>query len=121
MDSVDSGCTLGAGEGQSSSQPSASSSSEVIVWEIEVPKVEIHNTRAHTHTAVLETEPLSTSTHRTTSYKFGENAVCHLGLQRASACGNRVLHVTRDPRQQVEISWLEKLSYASVPPSGNCW
>ncbi|XP_031429632.1 A kinase (PRKA) anchor protein 1b [Clupea harengus] len=37
MDSVDSGCTLGAGEG-SSSLPSASSSSEVIVWEIEVPK-----------------------------------------------------------------------------------
>lgn len=44
MDSVDSGCTLGAGEGQSGSQPSASSSSEVIVWEIEVPKVRIHNT-----------------------------------------------------------------------------
>ncbi|KAG5269072.1 hypothetical protein AALO_G00198000 [Alosa alosa] len=38
MDSVDSGCTLGAGEGQSSGPPSASSSSEVIVWEIEVPK-----------------------------------------------------------------------------------
>jgi len=37
MDSVDSGCTMGAGESQSNH--AASSSSELIVWEIEVPKV----------------------------------------------------------------------------------
>ncbi|XP_044209409.1 A kinase (PRKA) anchor protein 1b [Thunnus albacares] len=36
MDSVDSGCTMGAGESQSNH--TASSSSELIVWEIEVPK-----------------------------------------------------------------------------------
>ncbi|TDH14728.1 hypothetical protein EPR50_G00023830 [Perca flavescens] len=36
MDSVDSGCTMGAGESQSNH--AASSSSELIVWEIEVPK-----------------------------------------------------------------------------------
>ncbi|XP_069578604.1 LOW QUALITY PROTEIN: A kinase (PRKA) anchor protein 1b [Brachyistius frenatus] len=36
MDSVDSGCTMGAGENQSNH--SASSGSELIVWEIEVPK-----------------------------------------------------------------------------------
>ncbi|XP_028321094.1 A kinase (PRKA) anchor protein 1b [Gouania willdenowi] len=35
MDSVDSGCTMGAGESQSNH---ASSTSELIVWEIEVPK-----------------------------------------------------------------------------------
>lgn len=37
MDSVDSGCTMGAGESQSNQ--AASSSSELIIWEIEVPKV----------------------------------------------------------------------------------
>lgn len=37
MDSGDSGCTMGATEGQSNH--AASSSSELIVWEIEVPKV----------------------------------------------------------------------------------
>ncbi|KAA8589783.1 A-kinase anchor protein 1, mitochondrial [Etheostoma spectabile] len=36
MDSVDSGCTMGAGESQSNL--AASSSSELIIWEIEVPK-----------------------------------------------------------------------------------
>lgn len=36
MDSVDSGCTMGAGESQSNH--AASSSSELIIWEIEVPK-----------------------------------------------------------------------------------
>nr|XP_046244026.1 A kinase (PRKA) anchor protein 1b [Scatophagus argus]XP_046244027.1 A kinase (PRKA) anchor protein 1b [Scatophagus argus] len=36
MDSVDSGCTMGAGESQSNH--TASSSSELIIWEIEVPK-----------------------------------------------------------------------------------
>ncbi|XP_034024467.1 A kinase (PRKA) anchor protein 1b isoform X2 [Thalassophryne amazonica] len=36
MDSVDSGCTMGAGEGQSNH--TAPSSSELIIWEIEVPK-----------------------------------------------------------------------------------
>ncbi|CAK6976716.1 A kinase (PRKA) anchor protein 1b [Scomber scombrus] len=36
MDSVDSGCTMGAGEIQSNH--AASSSSELIIWEIEVPK-----------------------------------------------------------------------------------
>ncbi|XP_068173929.1 A kinase (PRKA) anchor protein 1b [Antennarius striatus] len=36
MDSVDSGCTMGAGETQS--DHTASSSSELVVWEIEVPK-----------------------------------------------------------------------------------
>ncbi|XP_030632992.1 A kinase (PRKA) anchor protein 1b [Chanos chanos] len=36
MDSVDSGCTLGTGEGQQSG--SQSQNSELIVWEIEVPK-----------------------------------------------------------------------------------
>lgn len=36
MDSVDSGCTMGAGEGQSNH--AAVSSSELIIWEIEVPK-----------------------------------------------------------------------------------
>ncbi|XP_030249088.1 A kinase (PRKA) anchor protein 1b [Sparus aurata] len=36
MDSVDSGCTMGAGESQSNQ--AASSSSELIIWEIEVPK-----------------------------------------------------------------------------------
>ncbi|KAM4566452.1 A kinase (PRKA) anchor protein 1b isoform 2-T2 [Odontesthes bonariensis] len=36
MDSVDSGCTMGAVESQSSS--AVSSSSELIIWEIEVPK-----------------------------------------------------------------------------------
>ncbi|XP_008274597.1 A kinase (PRKA) anchor protein 1b [Stegastes partitus] len=36
MDSVDSGCTMGAGENQSNH--AASSSSELIIWEIEVPK-----------------------------------------------------------------------------------
>ncbi|XP_070685078.1 A kinase (PRKA) anchor protein 1b [Pempheris klunzingeri] len=36
MDSVDSGCTMGAGESQSNN--AASSSSELIIWEIEVPK-----------------------------------------------------------------------------------
>ncbi|KAM8903201.1 A kinase (PRKA) anchor protein 1b [Spinachia spinachia] len=36
MDSVDSGCTMGAGEGQTNH--TASSSTELIVWEIEVPK-----------------------------------------------------------------------------------
>lgn len=36
MDSVDSGCTMGAGENQSNH--ASSSSSELIVWEIEVPK-----------------------------------------------------------------------------------
>uniref|UniRef100_A0AAY4C9S3 Tudor domain-containing protein n=1 Tax=Denticeps clupeoides TaxID=299321 RepID=A0AAY4C9S3_9TELE len=39
MDSVDSGCTLGAGEGQQrGSHAQASQSSELVVWEIEVPK-----------------------------------------------------------------------------------
>lgn len=37
MDSVDSGYTVGAGETQSNH--TASSSSELIIWEIEVPKV----------------------------------------------------------------------------------
>uniref|UniRef100_A0A3Q4B5W3 Tudor domain-containing protein n=1 Tax=Mola mola TaxID=94237 RepID=A0A3Q4B5W3_MOLML len=36
MDSVDSGCTMGAGDGQTNH--AASSSSDLIVWEIEVPK-----------------------------------------------------------------------------------
>lgn len=36
MDSVDSGCTMGAAESQSNN--AASSSSELIIWEIEVPK-----------------------------------------------------------------------------------
>uniref|UniRef100_A0A3Q1F7G9 A kinase (PRKA) anchor protein 1b n=1 Tax=Acanthochromis polyacanthus TaxID=80966 RepID=A0A3Q1F7G9_9TELE len=36
MDSVDSGCTMGAGENQSNH--TASSSSELIIWEVEVPK-----------------------------------------------------------------------------------
>ncbi|XP_041850504.1 A kinase (PRKA) anchor protein 1b [Melanotaenia boesemani] len=36
MDSVDSGCTMGVGESQCNN--SASSSSELIIWEIEVPK-----------------------------------------------------------------------------------
>lgn len=36
MDSVDSGCTMGAGESQSNH--TASPSSELIIWEIEVPK-----------------------------------------------------------------------------------
>ncbi|XP_073338552.1 A kinase (PRKA) anchor protein 1b [Pagrus major] len=36
MDSVDSGCTMGAGESQSNQ--AASSSTELIIWEIEVPK-----------------------------------------------------------------------------------
>lgn len=36
MDSVDSGCTMGGGESQSNH--AASSSSEVIIWEVEVPK-----------------------------------------------------------------------------------
>ncbi|XP_042342306.1 LOW QUALITY PROTEIN: A kinase (PRKA) anchor protein 1b [Plectropomus leopardus] len=36
MDSVDSGCTMGAGENQSNH--AASSSSDLIIWEIEVPK-----------------------------------------------------------------------------------
>ncbi|XP_059187028.1 A kinase (PRKA) anchor protein 1b [Centropristis striata] len=36
MDSVDSGCTMGAGESQNNH--TASSSSELIIWEIEVPK-----------------------------------------------------------------------------------
>ncbi|XP_028275491.1 A kinase (PRKA) anchor protein 1b [Parambassis ranga] len=36
MDSVDSGCTMGVGESQSNH--TASSSSELIIWEIEVPK-----------------------------------------------------------------------------------
>ncbi|XP_054456949.1 A kinase (PRKA) anchor protein 1b [Anoplopoma fimbria] len=36
MDSVDSGCTMGAGESQSNH--AASSSSELVIWEIEVPK-----------------------------------------------------------------------------------
>ncbi|XP_040050064.2 A kinase (PRKA) anchor protein 1b [Gasterosteus aculeatus] len=36
MDSVDSGCTMGAGEGQTNH--AASSSAELVVWEIEVPK-----------------------------------------------------------------------------------
>ncbi|TKS81524.1 A-kinase anchor protein 1, mitochondrial [Collichthys lucidus] len=36
MDSVDSGCTMGAGETQTNH--TASSSSELIIWEIEVPK-----------------------------------------------------------------------------------
>ncbi|XP_070826268.1 A kinase (PRKA) anchor protein 1b [Chaetodon trifascialis] len=36
MDSVDSGCTMGAGESQSNH--TASSSSELVIWEIEVPK-----------------------------------------------------------------------------------
>lgn len=40
MDSVDSCSTLGAGDGQlSASQTCQSQSSELIVWEIEVPKV----------------------------------------------------------------------------------
>lgn len=37
MDSVDSGCTMGAGESQSNH--TASSNCELIIWEIEVPKV----------------------------------------------------------------------------------
>lgn len=37
MDSVDSGCTMGASEGHSNH--AASSSAELVVWEIEVPKV----------------------------------------------------------------------------------
>lgn len=40
MDSVDSGCTMGAGEGQTNH--AASSSAELVVWEIEVPKVSLH-------------------------------------------------------------------------------
>ncbi|XP_031728369.1 A kinase (PRKA) anchor protein 1b [Anarrhichthys ocellatus] len=36
MDSVDSGCTMGAGESQTNH--AASSSSELVIWEIEVPK-----------------------------------------------------------------------------------
>lgn len=43
MDSVDSGCTMGAGENQS--DHTASSSSELVVWEIEVPKVSPHSRR----------------------------------------------------------------------------
>lgn len=41
MDSGDSGCTMGTSEGQSNH--AASSSSELIVWEIEVPKVSRRN------------------------------------------------------------------------------
>lgn len=37
MDSVDSGCTMGAAEGQASG--AASSSSGLVIWEIEVPNV----------------------------------------------------------------------------------
>lgn len=40
MDSVDSGCTMGAGDSQSNH--TASSSLELIIWEIEVPKVSQH-------------------------------------------------------------------------------
>lgn len=43
MDSVDSGCTMGAGESQTNR--TASTSSELVVWEIEVPKVSQHNQR----------------------------------------------------------------------------
>ncbi|XP_068601638.1 A kinase (PRKA) anchor protein 1b [Brachionichthys hirsutus] len=39
MDSVDSGCTMGAGESQSNH--TASSNSELIVWEVEVPKYHV--------------------------------------------------------------------------------
>ena len=41
MDSVDSGCTMGAVESQSNH--AASSSSDLIIWEIEVPKVSQDN------------------------------------------------------------------------------
>lgn len=41
MDSGDSGCTMGASEGQS--DHAASSGSDLIVWEIEVPKVSRRN------------------------------------------------------------------------------
>lgn len=37
MDSVDSGCTMGNGDNQSNH--AASLSSELVIWEIEVPKV----------------------------------------------------------------------------------
>lgn len=37
MDSVDSGCTMGASEGPG--KHAASSGSELVVWEVEVPKV----------------------------------------------------------------------------------
>ncbi|XP_067102773.1 A kinase (PRKA) anchor protein 1b [Osmerus mordax] len=38
MDSVDSGCTMGAGDSQNSSSLTPAANSELIVWEIEVPK-----------------------------------------------------------------------------------
>lgn len=42
MDSVDSGCTMGVA-GDSQSNHAASSSSELVIWEIEVPKVSQNN------------------------------------------------------------------------------
>lgn len=40
MDSVDSGCTMGAGDSQSNH--TAPAGSEIVIWEIEVPKASGH-------------------------------------------------------------------------------
>lgn len=54
MDSVDSGCTMGASE----SNHAASSSSELVVWEIEVPKVSGRKRAALEAEAPLRPRPL---------------------------------------------------------------
>lgn len=46
MDSVDSGCTMGARD--SSGSPAMALGSELIVWEIEVPKVSLLHPNTHT-------------------------------------------------------------------------
>lgn len=45
MDSVDSGCTMGA---RDSGSPAMALGSELIVWEIEVPKVSLLHPNTHT-------------------------------------------------------------------------
>lgn len=55
MDSVDSGCTMGASEGPSNH--AASSGSELVVWEIEVPKVSGRTRAALTARAPLTPAP----------------------------------------------------------------